>query len=77
MLELVFLTCPELELSLRFSTPNLTLLDQASTEAIAGEGFIVTAGAIDCHVHFICPHLAYEAISSGEHSSVYKISQMM
>lgn len=27
---------------------------------------IVTAGAIDCHVHFICPQLAFEAISSGE-----------
>lgn len=27
---------------------------------------IVTAGAIDCHVHFICPQLIYEAISSGE-----------
>lgn len=27
---------------------------------------IVTAGAIDCHVHFICPQLAHEAISSGE-----------
>lgn len=27
---------------------------------------IVTAGAIDCHVHFICPQIAYEAISSGE-----------
>ncbi|KAJ6351478.1 hypothetical protein OIU78_007405, partial [Salix suchowensis] len=26
---------------------------------------IVTAGAIDCHVHFICPQLAFEAISSG------------
>ncbi|XP_071705605.1 urease [Rutidosis leptorrhynchoides] len=37
----------------------------ASTEVIAGEGMIVTAGAIDCHVHFICPQLAYEAISSG------------
>ncbi|RVW90897.1 Urease [Vitis vinifera] len=36
-----------------------------STEVIAGEGMIVTAGAIDCHVHFICPQLAYEAISSG------------
>lgn len=29
---------------------------------------IVTAGAIDCHVHFICPQLAHEAISSGETS---------
>jgi urease len=26
---------------------------------------IVTAGAIDCHVHFICPQLVYEAVSSG------------
>lgn len=36
-----------------------------NTEVIGGEGMIVTAGAIDCHVHFICPQLAYEAISSG------------
>nr|GEY38979.1 urease isoform X1 [Tanacetum cinerariifolium] len=32
-----------------------------STEVIAGEGKIVTPGAIDCLVHFICPQLAYEA----------------
>ncbi|KAI4385293.1 hypothetical protein MLD38_003337 [Melastoma candidum] len=43
--------------------PNMTI--GACTEVIAGEGMIVTAGAIDCHVHFICPQLAYEAISSG------------
>lgn len=43
----------------------LFLYDQANTEVIAGEGLLVTAGAIDCHVHFICPQLAYEAISSG------------
>ncbi|KAA3463410.1 urease [Gossypium australe] len=36
-----------------------------NTEVIAGEGLIVTAGAIDCHVHFICPQLVHEAISSG------------
>ncbi|XP_011623717.1 urease isoform X1 [Amborella trichopoda] len=36
-----------------------------NTEVIAGEGMIVTAGGIDCHVHFICPQLANEAISSG------------
>ncbi|KAH7670982.1 Urease gamma/gamma-beta subunit protein [Dioscorea alata] len=36
-----------------------------STEVIAGEGMIVTAGGIDCHVHFICPQLAREAIASG------------
>ncbi|KAI5352042.1 PREDICTED: urease [Prunus dulcis] len=42
---------------------NMTI--GVNTEVIAGEGMIVTAGAIDCHVHFICPQLAYEAISSG------------
>ncbi|KAF8399910.1 hypothetical protein HHK36_015780 [Tetracentron sinense] len=36
-----------------------------NTEAIAGEGMIITAGAIDSHVHFICPQLVNEAISSG------------
>ncbi|XP_064938335.1 urease isoform X2 [Musa acuminata AAA Group] len=36
-----------------------------STEVIAAEGMIVTAGGIDCHVHFICPQLVREAISSG------------
>ncbi|OWM89748.1 hypothetical protein CDL15_Pgr024496 [Punica granatum] len=44
-------------------SPNMTV--GANTEVIAGEGMIVTAGGIDCHVHFICPQLAYEAISSG------------
>ncbi|KAL5827024.1 hypothetical protein ACOSQ3_018869 [Xanthoceras sorbifolium] len=43
----------------------LNMIIGVNTEVIAGEGFIVTAGAIDCHVHFICPQLAYEAISSG------------
>ncbi|KAF7839772.1 urease [Senna tora] len=42
-----------------------TMVVGACTEVIAGEGLIVTAGAIDCHVHFICPQLVYEAISSG------------
>ncbi|KAL4221785.1 Urease [Mactra antiquata] len=37
----------------------------AGTEAIAAEGMIVTAGALDAHVHFICPQLAREAIASG------------
>ncbi|TKY47750.1 Urease protein [Spatholobus suberectus] len=37
----------------------------ANTEVIAGEGMIVTAGAIDCHVHFICPQLVYDAVTSG------------
>jgi urease subunit alpha len=37
----------------------------AGTEVIAGEGRIVTAGGIDTHIHFICPQLIDEAISSG------------
>jgi urease subunit alpha len=37
----------------------------AATEVIAGEGCIITAGGIDCHIHFICPQQIDEAISSG------------
>lgn len=37
----------------------------ASTEIIAGNGRILTAGAIDCHVHLICPQIMEEAIGSG------------
>jgi len=36
-----------------------------TTEAIAGEGHILTAGGIDAHIHFICPQQAHEAIASG------------
>lgn len=42
-----------------------SLVFGASTEVLAGEGKILTAGGIDTHVHFICPQLATEAISSG------------
>jgi len=37
----------------------------AATEVIAGEGKIVTAGAIDTHIHFISPQQIYEAFSNG------------
>ncbi|MCC6591469.1 MAG: urease subunit alpha [Bryobacterales bacterium] len=37
----------------------------ASTEVIAGENLIVTAGAIDSHIHFISPQQVYEALSNG------------
>jgi urease subunit alpha len=37
----------------------------ASTEVIAGEGRIITAGGIDSHIHFICPQLVDEALSAG------------
>jgi urease subunit alpha len=36
-----------------------------TTEAIAGEGMILTAGGIDSHIHFICPQQADEALASG------------
>jgi urease subunit alpha len=35
------------------------------TEAIAGEGKILTAGGIDSHIHFICPQQIEEALNSG------------
>jgi urease len=43
--------------------PNMVV--GVNTEVIAGEGLIITAGGFDAHVHFICPQLATEAISSG------------
>ncbi|MCY4036845.1 MAG: urease subunit alpha [bacterium] len=35
------------------------------TEIMAGNGRILTAGAVDCHVHLICPQLISEALASG------------
>ncbi|UOK38122.1 urease subunit alpha [Pseudomonas palleroniana] len=45
--------------------PGVTLAIGASTEVIAGEGMILTAGGIDSHVHFICPQQIEEALTSG------------
>ena len=36
-----------------------------TTEAIAGEGCILTAGGIDAHIHFICPQQVDTALASG------------
>jgi urease subunit alpha len=44
-------------------TPGMVV--GASTEVIAGEGMIVTAGGIDSHIHFIAPQQIEEALSSG------------
>jgi urease len=41
------------------------LIVGSTTDVMAGEGKIVTAGAIDTHCHFICPQQADEAIASG------------
>ncbi len=42
-----------------------TLVIGPSTEIVAGNGKILTAGAIDSHVHLICPQLLDEALGSG------------
>src|SRR5918992_3432306 len=44
-------------------SPNLIV--GATTEAIAGEGLILTAGGIDSHIHYICPQQADVALASG------------
>ncbi|MBL9138856.1 MAG: urease subunit alpha [Verrucomicrobiales bacterium] len=36
-----------------------------TTEVIAGEGMILTAGGLDTHIHFICPQQAFEAVAAG------------
>jgi urease subunit alpha len=45
--------------------PGADIIVGPGTEAIAGEGKIVTAGGIDAHIHFICPQLCEEALYSG------------
>lgn len=44
---------------------NVNIIIGPSTEAIAGEGMILTAGGIDSHIHFICPQQIETAIASG------------
>ncbi len=45
--------------------PDVTIIVGPSTEAIAGEGKILTAGGFDSHIHFICPQQIEEALMSG------------
>ncbi|MCP5137392.1 MAG: urease subunit alpha [Gammaproteobacteria bacterium] len=45
--------------------PGVDIIIGAGTEAIAGEGQILTAGGIDSHIHFICPQQIEEALMSG------------
>ena len=44
-------------------TPGMTV--GVTTEAIAAEGLIVTAGGLDTHIHFICPQQIDTALASG------------
>ncbi|MCG8670018.1 MAG: urease subunit alpha [Pseudomonadales bacterium] len=45
--------------------PGVDIVVGPGTEAIAGEGQILTAGGIDAHIHFICPQQIEEALMSG------------
>ena len=45
--------------------PNVSILVGPGTEVIAGEGLIITPGAIDAHIHFICPQQIEDALMSG------------
>src|SRR6476659_8230605 len=45
--------------------PGVDIVIGPGTEAIAGEGKIVTAGGIDCHIHFICTQQVDDALYSG------------
>ncbi len=45
--------------------PGVDIFIGPGTEAIAGEGQILTAGGIDAHIHFICPQQVEEALMSG------------
>ncbi|MEM9472302.1 MAG: urease subunit alpha [Pseudomonadota bacterium] len=45
--------------------PGVDIIIGPSTEAIAGEGKILTAGGFDAHIHFICPQQIEEALYSG------------
>ncbi len=45
--------------------PGVDIVIGPSTEAIAGEGKILTAGGFDAHIHFICPQQIEEALYSG------------
>ncbi|WP_150523803.1 urease subunit alpha [Roseibium sediminis] len=45
--------------------PGVTIIVGPGTEAIAGEGKILTAGGFDSHIHWICPQQVEDALHSG------------
>jgi urease subunit alpha len=44
-------------------TPSMIV--GVTTEVIAGEGLLLTAGGFDSHIHYICPQQVHEALASG------------
>jgi urease subunit alpha len=45
--------------------PGVDIVIGPGTEAIAGEGKILTAGGFDSHIHYICPQQVEDALHSG------------
>ncbi len=45
--------------------PGVSIIVGPGTEAIAGEGKILTAGGFDSHIHYICPQQIEDALMSG------------
>lgn len=48
-----------------YTQDNVDIIIGPGTEALAGEGKILTAGGVDSHIHFICPQQIETAIASG------------
>lgn len=46
-------------------TDNVDFVTGVSTEALAAEGMIITAGGVDTHIHYISPEQVEEALSNG------------
>ena len=45
--------------------PDVDIVIGPGTDVVAGEGKILTPGAIDSHIHFICPQQVEEALATG------------
>jgi len=45
--------------------PKVDVVIGPGTEIVAGEGKLLTAGGFDCHIHYICPQQAEDALMSG------------
>ncbi|MFN8831490.1 MAG: urease subunit alpha [Labrys sp. (in: a-proteobacteria)] len=56
---------PDIQAGFGNADPAKTMIIGPGTEIIAGEGKILTAGAIDTHIHYICPQQIEEALMSG------------
>ncbi|MDR6872954.1 urease subunit alpha [Bosea sp. BE125] len=56
---------PDIQSGFGNFNPSETIIVGPGTEAIAGEGKIITAGGFDSHIHYICPQQIEDALMSG------------